>query len=127
MASAVTWSLIVLTNVHDHGGCSSVCGAPAIALTSTDRLTIKNYGCRVRCGEMWASSSGSIVQPFSSNCRTISRCPGLDLIDEGWEVDTVDLATVTPCITSKTRRFGTWHLGMEPPENEAVGRLRTAA
>jgi TnpA family transposase len=50
-----------------------------------------------------------------------------DLIDEGWEVDPVDLATVPPYITSKTRRFGTWHLDMEPPENEAVGRLRTAA
>ncbi|MDT9697957.1 Tn3 family transposase [Streptomyces sp. P17] len=48
-----------------------------------------------------------------------------DLIDEGWEA--VDLATVTPYITSKTRRFGTWHLDMEPPENEAVGRLRMAA
>ncbi|MFE2184899.1 Tn3 family transposase [Streptomyces sp. NPDC059455] len=34
-----------------------------------------------------------------------------DLIEEGWEVDPVDLATVTPYITSKTRRFGTWHLG----------------
>jgi TnpA family transposase len=50
-----------------------------------------------------------------------------DLIDEGWEVDPVDLATVTPYITSKTHRFGTWHLDMEPPENEAVGRLRMAA
>jgi hypothetical protein len=50
-----------------------------------------------------------------------------DLIDEGWEVDPVDLATVTPYITSKPRRFGTWYLDMEPPENEAVGRLRMAA
>ncbi|MFJ5226459.1 hypothetical protein [Streptomyces sp. NPDC088400] len=50
-----------------------------------------------------------------------------DLIDEGWEVDPGDLATVTPYITSKTRRFGTWHLDMEPPENKAVGRLRMAA
>lgn len=49
-----------------------------------------------------------------------------DLIDEGWEVDPVDLATVTPYMTSMTRRFGTWHLDMEPPENEAVGRLRMA-
>ncbi|MDX2938373.1 hypothetical protein [Streptomyces ipomoeae] len=46
------------------------------------------------------------------------------LIDEGWEVD---LATVTPYITSKTRRFGTWHLDIEPPENQAVGHLRMAA
>lgn len=30
-------------------------------------------------------------------------------------------------ITSRTRRFGTWHLDMEPPENEAAGRLRRAA
>ncbi|MFE2094818.1 Tn3 family transposase [Streptomyces sp. NPDC059460] len=30
-----------------------------------------------------------------------------DLVDEGWEVDPVDLATVTPYITSKIRRFGT--------------------
>ncbi|MFD5029343.1 Tn3 family transposase [Streptomyces sp. NPDC058405] len=29
-----------------------------------------------------------------------------DLVDEGWEVDPVDLATVTPYITSKIRRFG---------------------
>jgi TnpA family transposase len=48
-----------------------------------------------------------------------------DLIDE--EIDPVDLATITPYITSKTRRFGTWHLDMEPPENKAVGRLRMAA
>jgi len=49
------------------------------------------------------------------------------LIGEGWEVEPVDLATVIPYITSKTRRFGTWHLDMEPPENEAVGRLWMAA
>ncbi|MDQ0605396.1 hypothetical protein QF037_009741 [Streptomyces canus] len=47
-ASAATWSLIFVTNVHDHGGRSSACGAPAIALTGTDRLTIKIYSCRVR-------------------------------------------------------------------------------
>lgn len=50
-----------------------------------------------------------------------------DLVDEGWEVDPVGLATVTPYITSKIRRFGTWHLDMEPPESEAIGRLRMAA
>ncbi|MEF9886226.1 Tn3 family transposase [Streptomyces sp. P9-A4] len=50
-----------------------------------------------------------------------------DLVDEGWEVDPVDLATVTPYITSKIRRFGTRHLDMEPPESEAIGRLRMAA
>ena len=43
------------------------------------------------------------------------------LIDEGWEVDPVDLATITPHITSKIRRFGTWHLDMEPPAHQAVG------
>jgi hypothetical protein len=48
-------------------------------------------------------------------------------VDEGWAVDPVALATVTPYITSKTRRFGIWHLDMEPPESEAVGRLRMAA
>ncbi|WP_167828839.1 transposase [Streptomyces sp. MZ04] len=47
------------------------------------------------------------------------------MIDEGWEVDPVDLATVTPYITSKIRRFGTWHL--EPPDSHAVGHLRLAA
>ncbi|MFF4305358.1 hypothetical protein [Streptomyces sp. NPDC001601] len=47
MASAATWSLIVVTNVHDHGGRSSAHSVPAIALTSQDRLTIKNYSCRV--------------------------------------------------------------------------------
>lgn len=50
-----------------------------------------------------------------------------DLIDEGREVDPVDLATITPYITSKIRRFGVWHLDMEPPEGEAMGRLRMAA
>ncbi|MFD9537356.1 transposase [Streptomyces sp. NPDC060010] len=49
------------------------------------------------------------------------------LVEEGWEVDPVDLATITPYITSKIRRFGVWHLDMEPPEQEAVGRLRTVA
>lgn len=49
-----------------------------------------------------------------------------DLIDEGWEVDPVDLATVTPYITSKTAASGP-HLDMEPSENKAVGRLRRAA
>ncbi|MFJ7905312.1 Tn3 family transposase [Streptomyces sp. NPDC096198] len=50
-----------------------------------------------------------------------------DLIEEGWEVDPVDLATITPYITSKIRRFGTWHLDMEPPGHDAVGHLRLAA
>ncbi|MFD3920181.1 Tn3 family transposase [Streptomyces sp. NPDC058595] len=49
------------------------------------------------------------------------------LIGEGWEIDPVDLATITPYITSKIRRFGTWHLDMEPPDHEAVGQLRLAA
>jgi hypothetical protein len=48
-------------------------------------------------------------------------------MDDGWEVDPVGLATVTPYITSRTRRLGPWHLDMEPPENEAVGRLREVA
>ncbi|MFF3957222.1 hypothetical protein ACFYY1_29010 [Streptomyces sp. NPDC001890] len=47
------------------------------------------------------------------------------LIDEGWEVDLVDLATVTPYITSRTRRFGAWRLDMEPPENEVVRTRRS--
>jgi len=50
-----------------------------------------------------------------------------DLIDEGWQIDPVDLATITPYITSKTRRFGTWHLGMEPLDGQAVGHLRLVA
>ncbi|WP_171076223.1 hypothetical protein [Streptomyces sp. YIM 121038] len=50
-----------------------------------------------------------------------------DLTAEDWEIDPVDLATITPYITSKIRRFGIWHLDMEPPEQEAVGHLRTAA
>lgn len=50
-----------------------------------------------------------------------------DLIDAGWEVDPADLATITPYVTSKIRRFGVWHLDMEPPEGQAIGRLRTAA
>ncbi|MBZ6476415.1 Tn3 family transposase [Streptomyces griseocarneus] len=50
-----------------------------------------------------------------------------DLIDEGWEVDPVDLATISPYITCKTRRFGTWHLDTEPPDGQAVGQLRLAA
>ncbi|MFF9221150.1 Tn3 family transposase [Streptomyces viridosporus] len=48
-----------------------------------------------------------------------------DLIEEGWEIDPVDLATITPYITSRIRRFGTWHL--EPPDGQAVGHLRPAA
>ncbi|WP_406179367.1 hypothetical protein [Streptomyces sp. NBC_01006] len=38
-----------------------------------------------------------------------------------------DLATITPYITSKIRRFGVWNLDMEPPEGQAMGRLRMAA
>jgi len=55
------------------------------------------------------------------------RRPANDLMDDGWEVDPLGLATVTPYITSRTRRLGPWHLDMEPPENEAVGRLREVA
>nr|WP_308433528.1 Tn3 family transposase [Streptomyces spectabilis] len=50
-----------------------------------------------------------------------------DLIDAGHEVDLADLATITPYITSKIRRFGVWHLDMEPPDGQAMGRLRMAA
>ncbi|MFF7024848.1 Tn3 family transposase [Streptomyces klenkii] len=50
-----------------------------------------------------------------------------DLIDEGWEIDPVDLAATSPYITCKTRRLGTWHLDMEPPVGQAVGQLRLAA
>ncbi|MFE7980435.1 Tn3 family transposase [Streptomyces shenzhenensis] len=50
-----------------------------------------------------------------------------DLIEEGWEVDPVDLAAITPYITSKIRRFGTWHLDLEPPDGQAVGQLRLVA
>jgi Tn3 transposase DDE domain len=50
-----------------------------------------------------------------------------DLIDEGGRIDPVDLATITPYITSKTRRFGTWHLDLDPPEGQAAGHPRLAA
>ncbi|ALO12391.1 hypothetical protein AQF52_6799 [Streptomyces venezuelae] len=41
-----------------------------------------------------------------------------DLIEEGWEVDSADLTTITPYITSKICRFGVWHLDMESPEGQ---------
>lgn len=63
----------------------------------------------------------------SGACPAKLRAVLARLIDEGWEVDPADLATMTPYITSKIRRFGLWHLDMEPPQGQAIGRLRMAA
>jgi len=46
-----------------------------------------------------------------------------DLIDEGWEVDPVDLATITPYITRTIRRFGDRVLNLTPPEAVPVTYL----
>jgi hypothetical protein len=37
------------------------------------------------------------------------------LIAAGWQVNTEDLANVTPSITNKIRRFGDWKLDLTPP------------
>ncbi|WP_328822197.1 Tn3 family transposase [Micromonospora rubida] len=38
-----------------------------------------------------------------------------ELIAAGWQVDSGDLATITPYVTSKIRRFGDWKLDLTPP------------
>lgn len=45
------------------------------------------------------------------------------LVADGWEIDREDLATSSPCITSKIRRFGDWRLDLTPPPGAVVGRL----
>jgi TnpA family transposase len=45
------------------------------------------------------------------------------LIAEGWEVDPHDLATISPYVTSKIRRFGEWVLDVSPPPPVAPARL----
>lgn len=45
------------------------------------------------------------------------------LASEGWAIDPVDLATVTPYLTSKIRRFGEWVLDLSPPPPSTVGTL----
>ncbi|MEU0375452.1 Tn3 family transposase [Streptomyces sp. NPDC006283] len=54
-----------------------------------------------------------------ANCLTFHTAVDItkvvnDLIDAGREIDPVDLATITPYIASKIRRFGTGHLDMDP-------------
>jgi hypothetical protein len=44
----------------------------------------------------------------------------------GWHVDPDDLATITPYITSKIRRFGDWKLDLTPPPPAVAGRLDLA-
>jgi TnpA family transposase len=49
-----------------------------------------------------------------------------DLIATGRDVDPEDLATITPYITSKIRRFGDWKLDLTPPPPVVAGRLDLA-
>lgn len=48
------------------------------------------------------------------------------LAADGWQVDPEDLATITPYVTSKIRRFGDWVLNLEPPPAVVAGRLDLA-
>lgn len=45
-----------------------------------------------------------------------------DLVAEGLDIEREDLATISPYITSRTRRFGFWQLDLTPPAS-APGRL----
>ncbi|GAA1579283.1 hypothetical protein GCM10009789_36220 [Kribbella sancticallisti] len=49
-----------------------------------------------------------------------------DLIAAGREIDPEDLATITPYITSKIRRFGDWKLDLTPPPPAVAGGLDLA-
>ena len=49
-----------------------------------------------------------------------------DLAAEGVEVDTEDLATITPYIRHPIRRFGNWVLNLAPPEAVPATRLDLA-
>ncbi len=49
-----------------------------------------------------------------------------ELAAEGWAIDPEDLATITPYITSKIRRFGDWVLNLDPPPSVVGGRLDLA-
>lgn len=49
-----------------------------------------------------------------------------DLAAEGVEVDTEDLAAITPYIRHPIRRFGDWVLNLAPPEAAPVTRLDLA-
>jgi TnpA family transposase len=39
-----------------------------------------------------------------------------ELVAEGWSVDPDDLATISPYLQGKVRRFGDWVLDLSPPE-----------
>lgn len=45
-----------------------------------------------------------------------------ELVDEGHTIRREDLATISPYITSKTRRFGDWVIDLDPPTDH-VARL----
>ena len=45
-----------------------------------------------------------------------------ELVDEGHTIRRDDLGTISPYITSKTRRFGDWVVNLEPPDDQ-VARL----
>jgi hypothetical protein len=49
-----------------------------------------------------------------------------ELVADGHPVRRGDLATISPYITSKTRRFGDWALVLDPP-NDQVARLNLPA
>lgn len=66
-----------------------------------------------------------------ANCMIYSTTADLtevvnDLVAEGVDVEREDLATISPYITSRTRRFGYWRLDLTPPP-AAPGRLALPA
>ena len=49
------------------------------------------------------------------------------LVGAGSDVDPHDLATISPYITSKIRRFGVWVLDLDPPPNTVGTHLQITA
>jgi hypothetical protein len=49
------------------------------------------------------------------------------LVVKGWEVDREDLATISPYLQGKLRRFGDWVLDLTPPEPTVATELRLNA
>jgi hypothetical protein len=45
------------------------------------------------------------------------------LVAEGWLIDREDLATISPYLASKLRRFGDWNLDLTPPPAAVLDRF----